>query len=286
MVSYQRAIKKGFRGTDVKELQSGLNSLGYDCGLPDGIAGVKTDIAIRSFQRNNNLLVDGWAGRATIDKVNGLLGSNIPSVPKKSSYYKSYNAFIMEVDPLKLYVDVVKKKGSVISGDFINGTLFYNGSSQIAISTIVKDGKVIAEHAPHDNVKRGTLVIYKNGTVSMEMIDFISKHKKLADIKCAIGGFNIMPGITMREQFKKEWFDYATVGYRTWRSMLGYSKAKNKILVVIAPNIDAQQGSVLMKKLGCDLAVGLDGGGSTCGRFSGVRIRSTTRVIHNIVRWN
>lgn len=192
---------------------------------------------------------------------------------------------MIEVDSLDLYIDVVKKAGSRITGDFINGSL-YSMNTMRSISTLVSDGKVLAEQLSHDNVKRGTFVVSKDGSVSVEMIDFISKYPRLKDIKFAIGGFNILPtSKTMRDQLKSEWFDFNVVGYRTWRSMLGYSKNKNKALIVISPNTDAEQGQKLMKDLGCDIGIGLDSGGSTCGRFNGSLIRSTTRVIHNIIRW-
>ena len=172
-----------------------------------------------------------------------------------------------------------------VSGDFVNGTLFYNGAKRVSISTIVQNGEIIAEQGLHDNVKRGHFVVYKNGTVGVEMFDFVSRHPRLKDMAFCVGGFNIMPDIPMREQFKLEWFDYNTVGYRTWRTMLGYNKTTGKALVVMAPNLDAEEGRQLMKKLGCDCGIGLDGGGSTCGRMMGKVIRQTTRVIHNIIRW-
>lgn len=186
---------------------------------------------------------------------------------------------------MDLYIDIVKKSGNQIQSDFINGS-FYDMKSMRSISTLVSNGKILAEHLSHDNVKRGTLVIYKNGTTKVEMIDFVSKHPNVKNIKFAIGGFNILPiGKTIRQQMKEEWFDYNAVGYKTWRSMIGYSKKVNKVLIVIAPNIDAEQGQALMKKVGCDIAVGLDSGGSTAGRFNNNIIKATTRSLHNIIRW-
>jgi len=44
-----------------KEIQSLLNDMGYPCGVADGIAGAKTDTAIRRYQQDRGLLVDGRA---------------------------------------------------------------------------------------------------------------------------------------------------------------------------------------------------------------------------------
>ena len=58
-------LRLGSRGSDVIKLQTALNALGYDCGAADGIFGVKTEAAVRRFQRVQQLAVDGVAGRMT-----------------------------------------------------------------------------------------------------------------------------------------------------------------------------------------------------------------------------
>ena len=64
-------LKKGSRGSDVKELQQRLNELDYSCGTPDGIFGAGTEEAVRKFQRVNGLTADGIAGPATQAKLYG-----------------------------------------------------------------------------------------------------------------------------------------------------------------------------------------------------------------------
>lgn len=58
-------LRLGSRGSDVIKLQTALNALGYACGAADGIFGVKTEAAVRRFQRVQQLAVDGVAGRMT-----------------------------------------------------------------------------------------------------------------------------------------------------------------------------------------------------------------------------
>jgi hypothetical protein len=53
------------QGDDVLLLQQRLTYLGYNCGVPDGDFGARTDEAVRLFQQNNNLVVDGWVGPIT-----------------------------------------------------------------------------------------------------------------------------------------------------------------------------------------------------------------------------
>ena len=58
-------LRRGSKGSEVTKLQQALNALGYDCGTADGIFGAKTEAAVRNFQRDHSLTVDGIAGKAT-----------------------------------------------------------------------------------------------------------------------------------------------------------------------------------------------------------------------------
>ena len=70
-----RLLRNGCEGEDVKELQAGLIRLGYDLGRwgADGDFGDATEAAVRAFQRNNGLDVDGIAGPRTIEALENAL---------------------------------------------------------------------------------------------------------------------------------------------------------------------------------------------------------------------
>ena len=59
------ALKQGSKGTAVKQLQQNLIGLGYLDGSADGIYGSGTKAAVKEFQRDFGLSVDGNAGEAT-----------------------------------------------------------------------------------------------------------------------------------------------------------------------------------------------------------------------------
>lgn len=61
-----------YRGDDVRTLQSMLGLLGFDAGREDGILGPRTDRAVREFQKNVGLPVDGIAGATTIEALRRL----------------------------------------------------------------------------------------------------------------------------------------------------------------------------------------------------------------------
>ena len=64
------------RGDDVRALQRSLSRLGFDTGVTDGIHGPDTDTALRDFQHNVGLPVDGIAGRRTLDQLASLWRSH------------------------------------------------------------------------------------------------------------------------------------------------------------------------------------------------------------------
>jgi len=51
------------------DIQQALKNAGYDPGAIDGKAGPLTKRAIKSFQRDHNLVADGVAGRKTWEKL-------------------------------------------------------------------------------------------------------------------------------------------------------------------------------------------------------------------------
>lgn len=57
-----RTLKKGCKGDDVKALQTFLNINGFCCGIADGVFGVKTETAVKAWQKANNLVPDGIIG--------------------------------------------------------------------------------------------------------------------------------------------------------------------------------------------------------------------------------
>ena len=66
-------LKLGARGAEVEKLQVILNARGYAAGDADGIFGQKTFNALKVFQADNGLLVDGVYGKKSKDVLEGLM---------------------------------------------------------------------------------------------------------------------------------------------------------------------------------------------------------------------
>ena len=75
--------KLGSRGNEVRRIQTKLKELGYYKGSVDGIYGIATQKAVRSFQKNCGITADGIAGPKTLKFLG--LGSSTGSAGGYSS---------------------------------------------------------------------------------------------------------------------------------------------------------------------------------------------------------
>ncbi len=62
-------LRKGSSGSGVKQVQQRLLNWGYYTGSVDGVYGSATETAVRKFQRNNGLSVDGICGVKTLSAM-------------------------------------------------------------------------------------------------------------------------------------------------------------------------------------------------------------------------
>lgn len=76
----ERTLQKGLIGDDVKELQSTLIEMGYDCGKwgADGDFGSATETAVRAFQADFRLPVDGICDVDDFEAINDALLEDDP----------------------------------------------------------------------------------------------------------------------------------------------------------------------------------------------------------------
>ncbi len=82
-----KLLKLGSSGEDVTTLQQQLIKLGYLSGSPTGYYGTDTRDAVKAFQRDKNLTVDGMAGTSTISALAEAVG-NTASNPTGATLLK------------------------------------------------------------------------------------------------------------------------------------------------------------------------------------------------------
>ena len=68
-----KRLKKWYKGKNIENIQRMLQNNGYNIGRygADGVIGKQTIVAIKAFQANNNLGVDGKVGTDTLRKLQG-----------------------------------------------------------------------------------------------------------------------------------------------------------------------------------------------------------------------
>ena len=78
-------VRDGSRGESVRQVQSLLIEQGYLADSADGICGPNTVAAIRHFQQDNNLTVDGICGNGTYRVLSGGADYDPPTEPARHS---------------------------------------------------------------------------------------------------------------------------------------------------------------------------------------------------------
>lgn len=79
------SLKNGSTGDDVRKLQARLKELGYLKGSADGDFGDATETAVKNFQANNGLTVDGKAGPNTLAKLYSSSARKAPSTTRTNT---------------------------------------------------------------------------------------------------------------------------------------------------------------------------------------------------------
>lgn len=69
-------LKRGSKGDNVIALQTNLGILGYSCGVTDGKFGQNTESAVRKFQADHGLVVDGVVGSVTQTEIANCLAAS------------------------------------------------------------------------------------------------------------------------------------------------------------------------------------------------------------------
>ena len=89
-LSTSTELKLGDTGSEVKALQESLIKLGYSCGSygADGEFGSDTESAVKKYQKEHNLTVNGVADKNTLESIkNQLSGSiNTSNTPQKLTF--------------------------------------------------------------------------------------------------------------------------------------------------------------------------------------------------------
>lgn len=270
-------LKKGSRGQEVKELQQKLNTLGYSTNGVDGIFGGGTERAIKQFQKDNGLKADGIAGPKTMAKINEVSqNKSIGNQSTKSKYYKKGNAHVIETVADNIEIKIL---GNTLhnAGVFgVNGTFFDTPRPGLAKSCwgiATNEGEAIGGNSMlvsyNRNIKRGTIVYYTDGTVEVVRVNSINEFKK--SHKWSISGYSVYPYMNFKEEKMPGGIDYKTA-----HTYIGHKS--NNIYLIVEPNCMIKDILPLVKSLGLDSCIVLDGGGSSQLRHPGGNFKTSRKI--------
>lgn len=145
------ALREGDSGSAVLELQTMLKSLGYYYGSLTGSFGSLTKTAVRKFQDDNNLTVDGVAGLKTLNLLRSKTGKETSSGSSgsitSSSVAQKDSFFRINKDDVRLrttYSLTSAAKTTMSKGTLVQATRKYNvgGTTWYNITVEKSSGKV------------------------------------------------------------------------------------------------------------------------------------------------
>lgn len=188
-----------------------------------------------------------------------------------------------------------------------NGTFYWYGADKktYATSILYQDGKTYqdtANHYPDFGTPQSVFIVYKDNTVGLKRIKFLSE-LDLSKIKLVVGGVGLRNTLDstfkyspVTEGFKAgyrlqdgKWVNYSDVLAKRNKTVLGYNKRLNKVYLLTVGN--ASHGELLniisdnSTGEAYDIAISLDGGGSTFMDANGEYVfkGENSRRIHNII---
>lgn len=210
-------------------------------------------------------------------------------------------------------VKIVNQRNRTIEEEnCVNGTFFWYADAArtqtYPTSILVMDEKILrneANHYPEFHTPQSVFIVYNDNRVEMKKVSFASQ-LDCKNIRVAIGGVGLRD-ITNPNFMYDPWgegfrkgrrlqdgltVDYSDVLRKTNKTVVGYNKKENSIYLMCRPNIYHQHATQydlikLVKDCGYDIAISLDGGGSTfMNNSKDMVLYGDNRRVHNIVGFN
>ena len=147
---YSTSLRRGSRGNEVKLIQYYLNYLSFfNNRLPsidaDGIFGPATENAVKAFQSEYGLTVDGIVGRDTWNRLQDAYFSTLNSLPDEYRSYSSllYPGYVITtgasgnvVTQLQTFLNVIAANNSAVPSVAVDGV--YGNETKNAVIAVQK----------------------------------------------------------------------------------------------------------------------------------------------------
>lgn len=162
-ISKDTTLRYGSEGPAVKELQTNLIKLKYSCGEAgaDGDFGNGTEAAVRAFQKDHNLVVDGIVGTATKEAIQKALKEL--ETPKFNTLRNGNDGAEVKTMQLKL----------LSAGYYIGpygADADYGESTELAIKLLQKDSNLTVDGVFGEQTSKALDLAVSNATTANKTI--------------------------------------------------------------------------------------------------------------------
>jgi hypothetical protein len=209
--------------------------------------------------------------------ANGIYKSLAKELNSSYAYEIIGSTAVIKLDPMNIKAALVKQSSDKLTyPNFVNAN-FFSGTS--TIGWLISEGKILSRRDEYKIWKgnpKGTLIVYRDGSVFTGLKLDSEIVKELDKIWFCCQGFNLSPLDLTKEGFTED------VGRTSNRPMLGYDG--KKIIIAVRPDTDAQRAAQTLVNLNCK-GISLDAGGSTNLKINGKFLYQTDRVLTNIITW-
>ncbi len=245
------------------------------------------------------LKTDEFRDRCANGIVNGLLEyfdinqkKEVDSVVRYKKYSDRIHELRGEVKDLGIKI-VNKSNRSIEEPNCVNGTFFWHTDKpyiKYSTSILYADGKIYQAAANHLPDPQSVFIVYKNNTVELKRIQYISE-LDLNNIRLVIGGVGIRNTLdSFRYNPSYEGFKgaYADVLRKSNKTLIGYNKRLNKVYLLALRNVTMTDVINIVSDNSTgeayDICLMLDGGGSAfLNNETDMVVYGDGRIIHNII---
>jgi len=191
--------------------------------------------------------------------IEGIVKVDNPT--NRSKYYKNGDSHIIETTPGNIDIKIIGDTLNVVGLNGINGTFFDTPKPELANSCwaiATNEGKAIGGNAMlvsyNKDIKRGTIVYDDDGSIEIVRVNSINEFSK--PHRWSISGYSVYPYLNFEEEKMS-----GGINYKTAHTYIGFKG--NKIYLIVKPNHLIKEILPLIKDLGLEGCIVLDGGGSS-----------------------
>ena len=205
-----------------------------------------------------------------------------PEVPApKYSYSIVGTTHVLKVRPKDIGILIDNKTIKAVSKETaVNGTFFWEGKPN---GIIISDGKTLCESASHAwrGYPQSVLYCCKDGKVG------IARYKAASEMNgnalWAIGGLGLIAPYAYSPDTEGFNGAYADVLRKTAKTFIGYKRSEDMIYICVRKDSAHDRIIESCQSLKLDMAISLDGGGSSAMKVDGDIKVDTSRVNNNYI---